>query len=106
VTKPRDPEVKRLRALTNGELADAVGAVKAEIAEHENRLETYKAEAVRRDLREADGALFHVTLTPPGTSVRIDSKLLRQVMGDPFADHFSRAVSTDWMMRCSARKTA
>ena len=103
MTKPLDPEIKRLRALTDGELADAVGAIRAEIAAGEERLQAYKTEAVRRDLREADGTLFRVTLTPPGMQMRLDAKLLRQVFGDPFADHFSRVVNTDWVMRCFAR---
>ena len=104
MTKPLDPEVKRLRGLSPGELADAVGAVKANIADLEAELGALKAEAVRRDLREAEGELFRLALSPPGTQSRIDSKLLREVMGDPFVDHFSRAVLTDWVMRCCARK--
>jgi hypothetical protein len=106
LTKPLAPETKRLRGLSAGELADAVGAVKAKISDLEAELDTLKAEAVRRDLREAEGKLFRVTLSPPGSHLRIDGTLLRRVFGDPFVDHFSRAVLTDWMMRCFARKAA
>ena len=106
MTKPFDPELKRLRGLSAGELADAVGAIKAKIAHLETELGALKAEAVRRDLREADGELFRLALSPPGMQSRLDGALLRQVFGDRFVDHFSRAVATDWVMRCSARKAA
>ena len=104
MTKPLDAETKRLHGLSPGELADEVGALKAQISDREAALDALKAEAVRRGLSEAEGALFRVTLSPPGTSLRIDSKLLRQVMGDPFVDHFSRVANTDWVMRCFGRK--
>jgi hypothetical protein len=104
VTKPLDAETKRLHGLSPTELADEVGAVKAQISDREVKLEALKAEAVRRGLHEADGALFRITLSPPGTQFRIESKLLRQVMGNAFVDHFSRAVDTDWIMRCFGRK--
>ena len=105
MTKPLDAETKRLHGLSPGELADEVGAVKAQIAAREDRIEVLKAEAVRRGLTEADGELFRITLSAPTFQFRIDSKLLRQVMGDPFADHFSRTVQLDWALRCVARKT-
>ena len=38
-----DPEAKRLRRISAGELADAIGAIEA-------RLEVLKAEAIRREL--------------------------------------------------------
>jgi hypothetical protein len=106
VTRPLDAETKRLHGLSPGDLADEVGRVKAQISDREAQLDALKAEAVRRGLGEAEGEMFRVTLSPPGSQLRVDNKLLRQVMGNAFVDHFSRAVSTDWMMRCSARKTA
>lgn len=106
MTAPLDPETKRLRRLSAGELADEVGAVKAQIADLEQRLDLYKAEGIRRDLREADGQLFRLTFSEPGSRVTIDGVLLRRVMGDAFVDHFSRSVATDWVMRCAARRAA
>ena len=106
MTAPLDPEVKRLRQISSGDLADEVGAVKAQISDLEARLDAYKAEGVRRDLREADGKLFRVTLTPPGISRRLDPRTLLAVFGDAFVNHFSRDHNTDWVMRCSARKAA
>jgi hypothetical protein len=70
------------------------------------RIESYKAEGVRRGLSEADGKLFRLAFSPPTAQLRLDGKLLRAVFGDPFVDHFSRAVAIDWVMRCSARKAA
>jgi hypothetical protein len=106
MTRPLDPETKRLHGLSHGELADEVGAVKAQISDREGRLEALKAEAVRRGLREADGQLFRITLSEPTTGQRLDGKLLREVFGDSFVDHFSRQVPLDWAMRCVARKAA
>jgi hypothetical protein len=106
MTEKLDPETKRLRKLSPGELADEVGSIKAEIADLEVRLDAHKAEAVRRDLREAGGKLFRVTLSPPSNQARVDSALLRQVMGEAFVDHFSRIVALDWVLRCFGRKAA
>lgn len=104
MTKPLDAETKRLHGLSSAEIADEVGAVKAQISDREVKLDALKAEAVRRGLHEVEGELFRITLSPPGTQLRVDSKLLRQVMGDSFVDHFSRVASTDWVMRCFGRK--
>jgi hypothetical protein len=106
MTEPLDPEVKRLRALKHGELADEVGALKAAIAALDTKLEACKAEGIRRGLAEANGALFRLTFTPPGIRKFIDGALVRAVMGDPFADHFSKTAATEWIMRCAARKAA
>jgi len=67
-------EVKRLRKLSVGALADEVGALK-------ERTEAIKDEAIRRGLRKAEGALWKLALSPPGTSNRTDRALLLQVMG-------------------------
>jgi hypothetical protein len=103
MTAPLDPETKRLRALSTAELADQVGETKAQLADLEALLDRYKAEGVRRELTLAEGRLFRVTWSEPGTRQLVDAKLLRQVMGEAFADHFSKQSPTDWVMRCSAR---
>ena len=69
MTEALDPELKRLRKLSPGELADKVGAVKAQISDFEAKLDGYKAEGVRRGLLEADGKLFRLAFTPPTTPV-------------------------------------
>lgn len=103
MTEPLDPEIKRLRRLSPGELADEVGGLKAQIADLEAALLSRKTEAIRRGIEAADGQLFHLTLTPPTQQLRIDGATIRRVMGDQFADHFSRACDSDWVMRCFAR---
>ena len=35
-----------------------------------------KDEAIRRDLRHAEGALFRLTMTPPGRQTRLNRKEL------------------------------
>ena len=55
------PEGRRLRKLTDGELAD-------EVATFEARIDALKAEAIRREIRRAEGGDFRITLTPPATS--------------------------------------
>ena len=104
MTEPLDPETKRLRKLSPGELADEVGGLKAQLAALDERLGAYKAEGIRRGLDKADGTLFHLTLTPPGIGRRIAGDMLRAVFGEAFVDHFSKDVATDWVMRCYARK--
>jgi len=103
MTEPLDPETKRLRKLSPGELADEVGSLRAQIADLQLYLDYRKTEAIRRGLDVADGQMFHITLTPPTKQLRIDGPTLRRVMGDAFADHFSKACVTDWVMRCFAR---
>jgi hypothetical protein len=50
-----DPEAKRLRHVSSGELADAIGALEA-------RVEVLKAEAIRRELRRAEGEAYRIVL--------------------------------------------
>jgi|SRR6516225_6502236 len=71
MTEPLAPEIKRLRRLSAGELADEVGALKAQLAALDEQLAGYKAEGVRRGLDEADSKLFRLTFTPPGTRSQI-----------------------------------
>ena len=40
-----------------------------------------KAEAIRRELRRAEGEAYRIVLTPPGTQQRIDKPLLLKVLG-------------------------
>jgi hypothetical protein len=52
-----DPEAKRLRNISSGELADAIGALEA-------RVEVLKAEAIRRELHRAEGENYRFRLAP------------------------------------------
>jgi hypothetical protein len=99
MTKPLEPEVKRLRSLAPGELADEAGAAHAALAR-------IKEEAIRRNLRRIDGALFRLTLSEPGRHMRLDRKRLEQVYGAKVIALYCFEVATDWVMRCTARKSA
>jgi hypothetical protein len=97
VTTKLDPDAKRRRQLSAGELADEVGALEA-------RIDALKAEAIRRDIRRAEGEDFRITLTPPGTSQRTDQPLLLQVLGITKAEYTSRfchPVQTGWRLTCT-----
>lgn len=104
MAKSLSDEERRLRKLTSAELADEVGALKAEIGDRNAAIDVLKAEAVRRGLTEADGSLFRITLSPPGEQQRIDKEMLESVFGTAFVQHFSKTVPTDWSMRCYGRK--
>src|SRR5271156_433766 len=63
-----DPEAKRLRNVSPGELADAI----------------------RRELHRAEGEAYRIVLTPPGTSQRTDKPLLLKVLGITAAEYTAR----------------
>jgi hypothetical protein len=65
--------------------ADEVGTLEA-------RIDTLKAEAIRREIRRAEGEDFRITLTPPGISQRTDKPLLLRVLGASRATHFRPAI--------------
>jgi hypothetical protein len=93
---------RRLRGLTPSELADQVGALKADAADVESKIEAIKLEAIRRKLLSADGSMFRITLSPPGESRRVDVKALRRDKGEKFLAPYTTTAPTDWSMRCNA----
>jgi hypothetical protein len=100
MSKPLDPEVKKLRGLAPGELADEIGVLEA-------RIDALKAEAIRRNLRHAEGQAFRIVLSPPGTQQRTDKPRLLQVLGispEEFAARFCRSVATGWRLTCTPRR--
>jgi len=62
---PLDPETKRLRALTPGELADEAFVSKS-------RIDAIKTEAIRRKIKTAEGLAGRIALSPPSTQDRSD----------------------------------
>jgi hypothetical protein len=66
MTEKLAPEAKRLRNVSSGELADAIGAL-------EGRVELLKAEAIRRELRHRRGRGLPHRPPPPGTAQRTDA---------------------------------
>jgi hypothetical protein len=98
MTEKLDPEAKRLRNISPGDLADAIGALEA-------RVEVLKAEAIRRDLRRVEGEAYRIVLTPPGTGQRADKALLLRVLGITAAEYtarFCHPVHTGWRLTCTA----
>lgn len=105
MTTPLDPEIKRRRGMTLAQLADDTGARKAAIAIEQEQLEANKDEFIRRNVTEASGMLFDVTMTPPGEQQRIDTAKVREVFSASFiAEHISKAVVIGWVMKCTGRK--
>jgi len=101
MTERLDPEAKRLKRLSPGELADEAFLAKA-------RIDAIKSEAIRRGLKTAEGQAGRITLSPPGTQERSDRALLLQVLGiaeSEFIARFCRAVKTDWRLTINPRRT-
>jgi hypothetical protein len=96
LTQALDPEVKRLRRLSVQDLADEAGQLKAALGR-------IKDEAIRRDLRRAEGLLFRLVLTPPGRQSRLDRARLEADYPALVPDYLF-AIDTDWVMRVNARR--
>ena len=71
--------------LPAGDLADRLGALKAEIADLEGREKALRDELIRRGVPEVEGALFRVTVAE---AVRwtLDSKAVKAEMGAAWYD--------------------
>jgi hypothetical protein len=95
--RPRDPELKKLRGLSPGELADEAGKLKAALGQ-------IKDEAIRRELTRAEGNLYRLTLSPPGRQTRLDRTRLEADKGAAFLAPYLYETDTDWVMRCNARR--
>jgi hypothetical protein len=107
MTAPLDAETRRLRAMTPAQLADEVGTRKATIATVDEQLEALKLECQRRGITEASGALFDITLTPPGERKSLDGTALLAEFGAQFVERFTRTtLGRSWTLRCTARKAA
>src|ERR1700737_4998304 len=90
-----------LHNLPLAEIVDQLGLVKVAATEIEAREKTLKAELAARNVREADGALFHVNVT---TAARwtIDTSRVREEMGESWVLARSK-VATVTTFRTSAR---
>jgi len=96
-TAPQKPVPARLDEMTPGQLADAAGVLKAALSD-------IKGEAIRRDLRRAEGNKFRLTLSPPSRQMRLDRARLEEHHGHELLAPFLYEADTDWVMRCSARR--
>lgn len=80
--------------LPAGDLADRLGALKAEIADLETREKALRDELIRRGAAEVEGALFRVTVAD---AVRwtLDTKTVKAEMGAAWYDaHCRQAMVT------------
>ncbi len=59
---------------------------------------------MRRDLRRAEGAVFRLTLSPPGRQTRLDRARLEAGYGAALIACYCYEIDTDWVMRCTARR--
>jgi hypothetical protein len=77
--------ISPLHNLPPAQLADQLGALKAEIAALEVREKTLRDELLRRGVTEAEGALFSATITQ---AVRwtLESKIVKAEMGASWWD--------------------
>jgi hypothetical protein len=106
MTAPLDAETKRLRSMTPGQIADEVGALKASLATVDEQIETLKLEFQRRKLLEASGALFDITMSPPGERAMLDRAALVADFGEEAVKRrwTKMTTGTSWTLRCFARK--
>ena len=77
------PIISPFHNLSAGDVADQLGALKAEIAELEAREKSLRDELIRRGDAEIEGAVYRATITD---AVRwtIDAKAVRSEMGEPW----------------------
>ena len=90
----------KLAAWSAAELADLAGRL-------HDALDQVKEEAIRRSLRNAEGAGWRIALSPPGDGWRTDKPLLLRVLGitaSEYTTRFCRPVRTDWRLTVTRRK--
>jgi hypothetical protein len=95
-----NPDLRRLRKLSPGALADEAGALKA-------GLEAIKEEAIRRGIKKVEGELSKLSLSPPSEQNRTDKAGLLRVLGiteSEYVARFTSPVHIDWTMRITAKK--
>ena len=77
------PIISAFHNLSAGDLADQLGALKAEIAELEAREKFLRDELIRRSDGEVEGSFYRATISD---AVRwtLDAKAVRSEMGEPW----------------------
>lgn len=94
-----EPRRNKLEGLTDGELADKFGDVKARGERAEDELTACKVEFDRRQLDFAKGARFKVTKDEQ-TQNRLDTKALRAALGDAAIKKFEKeSTRTMYLVR-------
>jgi hypothetical protein len=86
--------------LTIGQIADALGHLKAEAAEIKAREEALRVELIARGITEAEGVLFRASISQD-TRWTLDAERIRQELGELWCISHSK-VSTITSVRLSA----
>jgi hypothetical protein len=95
------PSVSPLHNLSAGDLADELGALKADIADLKAREDALRAELINRGLPEAEGSLFRATVTE-ALRQSLDTERVRNEMGTAWCDARSK-VAIVTTVRINAR---
>ncbi len=95
------PSVSPFHNLSDGDLVDQLGAIKAELADVKAREDELKAQLIARGLPEAEGALFRATVSQ-GVRWTLDVERVRAEMGAAWCDQRSKVASVTGV-RISAR---
>jgi hypothetical protein len=95
------PSVSPLHNLSAGDLADELGALKADIADLKAREDALRAELISRNLPEAEGALFRASITE-ALRQSLDTERVRNEMGTAWCDARSK-IAVVTTVRVSAR---
>jgi hypothetical protein len=93
--------LRPLHNLPLAEIVDQLGLVRVGAAEIKSREDLLKAELAARDVREADGALFHVKITE-ASRWTIDASRVREEMGESWVLARSKIASVT-SVRVTAR---
>lgn len=100
----------RLDNLSDGTIADELGALQADAADIEERRKELAAELIRRKVTVAEGALFRATVVPEGEQERLDRKALEADLGAdliaPYLKRSKRAAYVQVHGRSAERKAA
>jgi len=81
--------ITQLHRISDEALADEIGALDQEAKRVERSLKAMKAEFKARGVEEARGSRFAV-LAKTSVRISLDTTRIKKVMGDAWADEFSR----------------
>lgn len=82
---PNIASIAPLHNLPPHDLADRLGALKAEIAQLEGRDKALRDELLRRGISDVEGRLFHATVSNAARWT-LDTKAVKAEMGAPWWD--------------------
>ena len=90
--------------MSDGPAGHDAGRARRRGGQAQGALSDIKDEAIRRELRRAEGNAYRLTLSPPGRQMRLDRARLEEDHGRDLVAPYLYEADTDWVMRCTARK--